>query len=315
MQLEPITLTDPGSGTTAKIASGFGFNCYSFQPVVAGGPIEVLWSEADFLSGTSKPSHSGIPILFPFPGRLHGSHLTYHGQSYPLGTDDGLGNAIHGFVLSRPWRIIENLGHRAAGEFHASVDEPGLMRRWPSDFRISVVYEVTGSSLICEIEIHNPGQSRLPFGLGLHPYFRLPLGADGRAPDYRVTVPAAQYWELADMLPTGRRLPADGPRQLSSGLRFDQMRLDDVFTDLTFVDGVGQATIDNPHTGRRLELIFDQAFREHVVYNPPHREAVCLEPYTCVPNAYELEAEGVDTGLRQLNAGERFGTRFEIRIT
>lgn len=314
MQLEPITLTDAASGATAKIASGLGFNCYSFQPVVSGRPIEVLWSETDFLSGHCKPSHSGIPILFPFPGRLRGSHLTYHGQSYPLGSDDGLGNAIHGFVLSRPWRITENLGHRATGEFQASADEPGLLRRWPGDFRIAVVYEVTGSSLACEIEIHNPGGTHLPFGLGLHPYFRLPLGADGRAPDYRVTVPAAQYWELSDMLPTGRRLPADGPRQLASGLRFDQMHLDDVFTELTFVDGVGRATIDDPHTARRLELVFDQAFREHVVYNPGHREAVCLEPYTCVPNAYELEAEGVETGLRRLAPGERFHTRFEVCV-
>lgn len=315
MQLEPITLTDADSGATAKIASGLGFNCYSFQPVMSGQPIEVLWSEANFLSGTCKPSHSGIPILFPFPGRLRGSHLTYHGQSYPLGTDDGLGNAIHGFVLSRPWRIIENLGHRASGEFHASVDEPGLLRRWPCDFRISVTYEVTGWTLICEIEIHNPGDTRLPFGLGLHPYFRLPLGADGRAPACQVTVPAAQYWELADMLPTGRRLPADGPRQLSNGLRFDQMHLDDVFTGLTFSGGIGRATIDDLHSPRRLDLLFDQAFREHVVYNPAHREAVCLEPYTCVPNAYELEADGVETGLQRLDPGERFHAQFEIRLT
>ena len=314
MLTEPITLRDAATGASAKILSGLGFNCYSFQPVVGGEAAEVLWSEADFPSGQGKPSHSGIPILFPFPGRLRGSHLAYEGQTYPLGSDDGRGNAIHGFVLNRPWRIVESLPHRAVGEFHASLDEPGLIRRWPADFRLTVAYELRGNTLTAEIEVQNPGPGRLPFGLGLHPYFRLPLGAGGQADACRVTVPVAEYWELAAMLPTGRRLPADGPRDLAGGMPFRQMQLDDVFTGLSGAAGRCRATIDDPHSGRTLELVFDAAFRECVVYNPPHREAVCIEPYTCVPDAYELQAAGIDTGLRFLQAGEVFQTRFEISL-
>lgn len=279
-----------------------------------GQPIEVLWSEADFPSGQCKPSHSGIPILFPFPGRLRGSHLAYEGQTYPLGSDDGRGNAIHGFVLNRPWRIVESLPHRAVGEFHASLDEPGLIRRWPNDFRLTMAYELNGNALSAEIEVQNPGPARLPFGLGLHPYFRLPLGAGGQADNCRVTVPVSKYWELSGMLPTGRRLPADGPRALAGGLAFSQMQLDDVFTGLGVAAGRCLASIEDPHCGRTLELSFDASFRECVVYKPPHREAVCIEPYTCVPDAYELQAAGIETGLRHLQPGEVFQTRFEITV-
>jgi aldose 1-epimerase len=314
MNLEPIMLEDAASGASAKILSGYGFNCYSFRPALGGQPIEVLWAAPDFASGQSKASHSGIPILFPFPGRLRGSHLSYRGQTYPLGSDDGLGNGIHGFVLSRPWRIVEHLPQRATGEFHASVDEPGLLRRWPADFRLSVSYEVAGSSLNCEIAVHNPGKTPLPFGLGLHPYFRVPLGPGGKADDCVITVPAAEYWELADMLPTGRKLPADGSRALSSGLKFGQAKLDDVFTKLSYEGDVCRTQINDPHTGRILELTFDKSFSQCVVYNPPHREAVCIEPYTDVPDAFNLEAEDIRTGLRVLSAGESFSTRFTISL-
>lgn len=314
MLMEPISLTDAATGASAKILSGLGFNCYSFQPVLGGQPSEVLWSEDDFPSGQCKPSHSGIPILFPFPGRLRGSHLAYEGQTYPLGSDDGRGNAIHGFVLNRPWRVVERLPHRAVGEFHASIDEPGLNRRWPADFRLTMAYELRGNSLTAEIQVQNPGPGRLPFGLGLHPYFRVPLGDGGRADDCRVTAPVSEYWELAGMLPTGRRLPADGPRALAAGTTFGQMQLDDVFTGLPTGTDVHRATIEDPHHRRTLELAFDASFRECVVYNPPHREAVCIEPYTCVPDAYELQAAGIDTGLRYLQPGEIFQTRFEINV-
>lgn len=314
MLMEPLSLTDAATGASAKILSGLGFNCYSFQPVLDGQPSEVLWSEDDFASGQCKPSHSGIPILFPFPGRLRGSHLAYEGQTYPLGSDDGRGNAIHGFVLNRPWRIVERLPHRVVGEFHASIDEPGLNRRWPADFRLTVAYELRGNALLAEIEVHNPGAGRLPFGLGLHPYFRVPLAAAGHADECRVTVPAAEYWELSSMLPTGRRLPVDGPRELASGMSFRQMQLDDVLTGLHLEAGQCRATIEGGASHHTLELRFDAAFRECVVYNPPHREAVCIEPYTCVPDAYELQATGIDAGLRYLPPGDVFRARFDIKV-
>ncbi|MEX0713254.1 MAG: aldose 1-epimerase [Pirellulales bacterium] len=315
MALEPITITDQSSGATARIVPGFGFNCYSFQSMTSGVPLELLGSDPDILSGQSKPSHSGIPILFPFAGRLRGSHLMYQRRTYPLGSDDGLGNAIHGFVLNRPWRVIENTPNRAVGEFQASVDEPGLIRRWPADFRLTVAYEVRAGSLLSQIEVLNPGDGPLPFGLGLHPYFRLPLGPQGRPDDCRLTVPATEYWQLENMLPTGKRLPADGPRGLAHGLRFGEARLDDIFTGLSYADGCCRATIEDPTNGRMLEVSFSEQFRDCVVYNPPHRDTICIHPSTTVPDAFSLASQGVETGLNLLQPGQMWRAQVEILFT
>ena len=83
MREHPLTveLVDESTGTTAKILVGLGLNCYSFCPMIEDKPLEVLWSEPEFASGAKRPSGSGIPLMFPFPGRLRGKSLEYAGKT------------------------------------------------------------------------------------------------------------------------------------------------------------------------------------------------------------------------------------------
>jgi len=136
--------------------------------------------------------------------------------------------------------------------------------------------------LSCELTISNPDTKPLPCGLGSHPYFRLPLGA-AKADACRVVLPVGAEWELVDMLPTGKRLEADP--KLAGGLEFESLKLDNVFTSLQRDDRWFRAEIREPGGGRCLSVAFDDSFSECVVYTPPHREAICIEPYSCVPGA------------------------------
>jgi len=314
MTLETISLHHAASGARAKILPAMGFNCYSFQGVVAGEPVETLWAADDFTTGKARASHSGIPLMFPFAGRLRGTQFNFQGKQYTAPASDGMGNAIHGFVLDRPWRVLEQSAARAVAEFQASRDDASILDCWPADFRITVSYELAGPSLTSDIKIENPDSRPLPFGFGTHPYFRVPLGAGGKADDCLVTVPAHEYWELVAMLPTGKRLPALGPRDLSKGMRFADTKLDDEFSGLSSAGGLTRATIDDPHSKRTLAIEFDEQFTVCVVYNPPHRQAICLEPYTCAADAFALTEQGIATGLRVLAPGETFGTRIVIRL-
>ncbi|MFW6125183.1 MAG: hypothetical protein ACOC46_03455, partial [Pirellulales bacterium] len=62
-----------------------------------------------------------------------------------------------------------------------------------------------------------------------------------------------------------------------------------------------------------VRLQFDRWFRELVVYRPPRRRAICLEPYTCATDAINLVARGIDTGLHVLEPGGAAEGRFAIR--
>ena len=224
MTLESLTISDAASGATAKILPAAGFNCYSFVVPGGGEPIEALWTAADFVAGQGKPSHSGIPLLFPFAGRIRGTSFRFEGKRYELEAGDGRGNAIHGFVLNRPWRVTSQSADRVVGTFQASVDEPSLLARWPADFRITADYRVAGNALVTEYLIENPDQKPLPFSFGTHPYFRVPLGK-GKAADCRVTVPVEYSWELEGLLPTGKKTPQGVAGELArNGFREDATR-------------------------------------------------------------------------------------------
>ena len=314
MAIENVTLNDPATGARASILAGLGFNCYEFVANVGGREVDVLWSAPSFAGGDERPSGSGIPLLFPFPGRLRGTTFQWDGREYRLEAGDGRGNAIHGFVLNRPWRVVERTTSRAVGQFQASVDDPAILEQWPADFRITATYELIGNSLVSTFLMENPDDQALPCGFGTHPYFQLPLcGSSGES--CIVTVPVTKRWKMVDMLPTGRRVDMWDAGAYQRGLRFEEMTFDDVFSGLVFDGGNCVSQIVDPESNTQLLLRFDQTFRELVVYTPSHREAICVEPYTCVPGMLGMELPDIDFGLRVLQPNESFTARVELEVS
>jgi aldose 1-epimerase len=275
----------------------------------------MLWADEGFEAGDKRPSGSGIPLLFPFPGRISGTAFQFAGREYRLAPGDAFGNAIHGFVFNRPWRVLEHKGARLMGEFQASVDYASILDRWPADFRIRVTYEVRGRLLISNIEYENTGGGPLPCGFGTHAYFRLPLSDGSNVADTVLTVPVTQLWEVEQMIPTGRLHSVASDQQLAKGLRLGEHQFDTCFTGvLADSDNLVRTRLTDRTTARRVTQTFSPAFTQCIVYTPAHRQAICLEPYTCVPDAIRLAAERHATGLQILQPGERFATMIKIEV-
>ena len=127
MTIQVADITDPTSGAKARVSVTQGFNCFSWKPMLDDGPREMLWADPAFDSGEKRPSGSGIPLLFPFPGRIGGAAFTFGGRDYQLEPGDAYGNAIHGFVLNRAWRVVEQTAARVVGEFQASIDDAAIL--------------------------------------------------------------------------------------------------------------------------------------------------------------------------------------------
>jgi aldose 1-epimerase len=316
MNKQLVELTDADSGARARVLIGQGFNCFSWQPVLEDGQREMLWAEAEFNRGDKRPSGSGIPLLFPFPGRISAAKYHFNGRDYVLEPGDAFGNAIHGFVFNRPWRVVDQTESRILGEFQAAVDDPKILERWPADFRIRVSYEVRGRELLSGIHYENTGEGPLPCGFATHAYFRLPLTEGSAASDTVVTARVHKFWELDRMNPTGQIQSVQAEKQLAAGLRLNDHQFDTVFTDLRpDTDGLLRTKLTDPTNGRTVTQIFDTSFTQCVVYTPPHREAICLEPYTCVPDAIRLTAEGHETGLQILQPGESRQTTIRLSVS
>jgi aldose 1-epimerase len=315
MSSQIVEMSDARSGATARVLVSLGFNCFSWRPVFEDGPREMFWADPDYTSGQKRPSASGMPLLFPYPGRIAAARYSYAGREYQLEPDDAYGNALHGFVHNRPWRLVEQSGNRVVGEFQASVDDASILERWPADFLIRASHELRGWELVTTVRYENCGDGPLPCGFGTHTYFRLPLADGAAVEDTLVTVPVSKLWELQQMIPTGRVLPASGDQDLASGRPLGGRKFDTSCTEVRAdADGLVRTRLVEPATGRTLTQTFDPVFRHCIVFTPAHREAICLEPYTCVPDSMHLATARDDTGLQVLQPGESFETTVRLEV-
>jgi aldose 1-epimerase len=153
--------------------------------------------------------------------------------------------------------------------------------------------------------VWNPGAATLPFGLGYHPYFSVPLLPGTSEAEHRLESPARSWWELVENLPIGKRGPADAAHSLMAARSLAGLNLDDAYGDLPAGSPlIRLGSLQGPRV--RLDVLASPDFRDVVVFTPPHRRAVCLEPYTCITDAVNLQARGIDAGWRSLAPGAQW---------
>ncbi len=309
-----VTIRDESTSSRASIAVDRGFNCYQFVAQIDGRRVDVIAAEEGFAEGAGAPSHDGIPILFPFPNRIREGRYTWDGQEYQLPLTDGHPNTLHGFVLDRPWRVVEEGDNFVKGQFQLSVDAPDLAELWPSDFILEVTYTVEGTELTMDVTVTNPDDTPLPWGFGTHAYFKLPLRDGSTVDDCLVQAPAHQEWVLDECLPTGKRRDVSKMADLREGASLAGRKLDDVLTDLRTDGDMIETAVTDPKARLRMVQSFPRDFRELVVFTPPWTDAVCMEPYTCVTDAINLQQQGIDAGWRTLEPGGSFTTQILIRV-
>jgi aldose 1-epimerase len=298
-------LEDSETGSSARVLPDYGFNCYSFRGRMGDRELELLRAHDHFADHPSRASGNGTPILFPFPNRIRGGEFEFGGKQFQLPRNERGINAIHGLVVDRRWRVASATARGVAvtGQFQLSRDAADLRNLWPADFLIEITYKLERNRLVTLVRITNPDSQPLPWGFGTHPYFRLPLTLPGDASACTVLAPVAETWELEDLLPTGRRSPVASAAGLDGQRPFSELKIDDVFTGLQFVDGWCTCRLLDRNARVAVVFQFDRMFRELVIYTPPDRAAICLEPYTCVTDAINLQARGIDAGLQVLAPG------------
>jgi aldose 1-epimerase len=321
--LDPtLYVLSSSAGAVAEVWPALGFNCFRWQAVRQGQALELLYADPALFSN-GRPTRSGIPVLFPFPNRIRKGCFHWNGRDYQLPCNDSTQkNAIHGFACRRPWRVIEAASSAGSawitGAFRCSIDDPASQSLWPADHEIRLTVRLGHGTLRLEASVHNPDTVSLPFGLGYHPYFRLPFAGSSSAEDCTVEVPAAEFWELQESLPTGTRRSVDAGRDLARPRRVGDLNLDDVLTALppraARMDGLIERAAIHGAGGGPLRMFCSSSFREMVVFNPPHRQAFCIEPYTCTTDAVNLQGRGIEAGWLVLEPGATWSAVVELWV-
>jgi len=316
-----VVLEDPKTGDRAEVWPALGFNCLTWQTRHEGQPVDLLYVDPQ-LFDNGRPTRSGIPVLFPFPNRIRDGKFTWEGKTYQLPLNDAVQrNAIHGFVCRKPWRLVErgatNDSAYVTAEFQGSREDPDSRSLWPADYVLRLTYELSARRLVIRAEVRNPDKVVLPFGLGYHPYFRVPL-VSGNTEPTRITVPAAQSWELQESLPTGRILPVAGGNELRSPRKYEELQLDELLTGIEARSGGPEGLVYNGSVQQgpvELQVWSAPEFAHLVVFTPPHRQAFCIEPYTCINDAVNLQGRGLPDGLLTLEPGATWQSTVQLQVS
>ncbi len=293
-----VRLTCPVTAATADILPDRGAACASATLVRDGVARQVVWAPPGYGTPAVAGFAGGIPILCPFAGRLHAGRCEFRGRPFTVPTPPGAELPIHGFVHDRPWRVIDRVADRIALEFLLSRDAADLRDAWPADFRLTATWSLAAASLSLDLRLEP--LAAMPAGLGAHPYFPLPVVPDGDRRACLIDVPARSWQPLSEGRAIGSPVPAAVRLAFPGAVPVGDTELDDVFVDLVATDGRVSTKLVDP-AGGAIALRFDPVFTACVVYTPPHRQAVCIEPWTVVPDAPPfLPARG----WRILEAGE-----------
>lgn len=302
----------------AVIVPDAGCQCLGYR----SGALEVIAGPDNPDAWRKHPHRSGIPILFPWPGRVAGACFTFRGREYRLPVNEpARGHAIHGFACERAFRVTRRGAYFLTAVLDWS-DYSDLNSIWPWPFVLEIDYQV-GNGLRLKARVTNTGDSVMPFGFGAHPYFHTPLNPAGLRAAMLIQLDANARWPLdARLIPTGDAEPLAGrydfraPRPLGAETYDDAFRMAPIADRTVNNDGARpRARLIDPSLKIALEIRADPAFGDFVVYAPAGGPVIALEPYTCAPDAFNLAARGIAAGMRELAPGDTFEAGFEICLS
>ena len=244
-------------------------------------------------------------VLAPWPGRLDRGEYTFGSKTYRLPWNEPSNQcAIHGLVGWLRWQAAD-VSDSAVTLECALPAQPG----YPFPLVLRTRWSVGPYGLRAAHMVSNVGVEPCPFGLGVHPYLRLPQGT----PDtWTLRVPAKQQVVTDErMIPTGETTAAAFGEATTIG---------DTILDTTYGDlergadrqaRVRVTTQDNSHG---VDMWVDESFGWLQLYTGDtleaerRRRSVAVEPMTCPANAFNS-----GTGLVTLQPGELWSGTWGIQ--
>lgn len=317
-------LRDTTTGASATFWPAFGFQCLA---LVLTAPDVRPVALIDDLQTTDElrefPTRYGSPILYPWPSRIPTGEYSFSGRVYN-GREPHARAAQHGLVKNRAWTVVSSSADDAGAELVCSIstsDHPEMLDSFPFPNRLTVAYRLSERGLTASVKVENLGSSAMPFGFGFHPYLRIPFAVGGKREDCRLEIEAASQWNFSAVMAVS---PDDANRDIGEFKKPNEFArvhplgtadYDHGFTSLALAEGKMQARVIDPAAGLAVTVQASRDFQTLVLYTPPGRNAVCLEPWTCPPNAFNLAAAGVEgSGLKILQAGETWSGEMRLWI-
>ncbi len=245
------------------------------------------------------------PVLFPIVGALRENRTRIDGQWYEM--------TRHGFAKRMEFALKEQGEDYLALSLEASGETRAV---YPFDFTFIVTYTLTDEGISTRFTVKNIGERPMPYSVGGHPGFNLPVDEEAEFEDYTVQFRQNECQDcpvidLGTGLIDGERkgFHLDGKEIPLQHSLFYQDAL--VFEHLNFQT----VRIVNKKTGKGIEMDFagfPMLGIWSAVNDGPY---VCLEPWTgCATLSTEGDEFREKKGMRELAPGDQTEHSFTVRV-
>lgn len=218
------------------------------------------------------------PVLFPAIGRSNKDEYILNGQTYSM--------PQHGFVADE--------------DFTVSSHEPNILtlslrtndrtkEMYPFDFELKITFTLLSTGLSLSFNVINHSSETMPFSLGSHPAFNVPINGIGKFDDYRVDFVGAQdSLNVYEIIKTPAPYRTGKQESLTnSNGSFLHLNYETFKPGLRIVtnSGIKSVRLFSPLTSHQIQLDITQ-FNNICLWTKEDEDCsfLCIEPFNGLPD-------------------------------
>lgn len=231
----------------------------------------------------------GIYPLMPYSNRLRNARLSHCGLVYALPAHPAAApHTLHGVAQTLPWVVT------AQDEESITLNCLYEGEHWPWPVRFEQRFTLEKNRLNVDLQVTNLGDSSMPAGVGLHPYFQRHAGM-------RVETNVGEIWEIDhDYLPTGVVRPSCQPIVMTNDLEQEYAVYGACWDGLLKVD----------YQCGQLLLETQTPLDHFVAFAPKGAPYFCLEPVSHLADAFNSpDSEWEKQGTQHLQSQQTLTAR------
>ena len=261
--------------------------------------VEYLWQ------GDPKYWGEQAPHLFPFIGRLTNNSYRYMGKVYSMN--------IHGFASSSEFVLMEQTeDSMVLGLGHSQE----TLERYPFWFLFKIVYTLKENRIEVSYQVDNLGECTMPFGIGGHPGFNVPLMEGEQFEDYEMQFSCPCQPDRVGFSTSVYLNGQDEPYPLREDQYLD-MKHTLFDEDAVILKNMArEVTLYSKKSGRGVCVSYpDMPYLG--IWHWPRTDApyVCIEPWSSLPSRQDVVEEFTcKSDLVQLPAGKTYISNWTITM-
>lgn len=235
--------------------------------------------------------------LAPFASRVQNGKFSWNNKNVEL-VPNFLPqlHALHGQAWQSQWSVVSKTTDTLCLSFEYKDGD------WPWDYSLELIYTLGESTLMMTLTVKNLGESEMPSGLGIHPFFDIDDNTT-------IKVDASTMWQVDDtLLPTNVESAPSGINS-DVGIMAHKLLIDNVL-----INDSNEREIIWTNRGIKAK-ISSTGCPYTVLYRPLSADFLCMEPISHSTNALNLdEMTAIAAGVKPLAPNDEHHVSMTIAL-